>query len=446
LDYFCAFTVRWQDTFSGKSVKKTGFPIAIGVSRVAPVCLPHFTESLKTTTGYLKKINMVRYNFDKIINREGTHCIKWDARKRIFGREDILPMWVADMDFETPGFIVDAIHQRSAHPVYGYSFRGDSYFQAVTGWLKRRHRWPVKKEWISFSPGVVAGLTVAIRAFSQKGDGIIVQPPVYYPFFNSVKGSGRIIVENPLKQKNKMYFFDLKDLSAKVDEKTKILILCNPHNPGGMVWEKEELRKLSEFCLENGILVISDEIHSDLVFSGHTHTPTASLSEKIALNTIACIAPSKTFNIAGLASSVVIIPDKKKREQYEQKMAVGHLNMGNIFGSVALEAAYTHGDEWVDHLVHYLEENSQFLESFIENEIPGIKTMKPEGTYLAWLDFRNYGMSDKELSEYLVDKAKIGLNNGAKFGTGGEGWMRLNFGCPRKVLEEGLIRLKYAFG
>ncbi len=389
---------------------------------------------------------MARYNFDKIINREGTHCIKWDARKRVFGSEDILPMWVADMDFETPEFIVDAIRKRSEHPVFGYSFRGNPYFHAITGWMKRRHRWNIKKEWISFSPGVVAGLTCAIQAFSEPGDGIIVQPPVYYPFFNSVKGTGRKIVENPLKRKNERYYFDLEDLHAKRDKKTKILILCNPQNPGGMVWTKEEVKGLAGFCLENNILIISDEIHSDLVFSAYKHTPVASLSEEIALNTITCMAPSKTFNIAGLASSVVIIPDKEKFEQYEQAMGVGHLNMGNIFGTVALEAAYTHGDKWVDHLVRYLEDNYLFLENYIKKEIPGIKGMKPEGTYLAWLNFQEYGMNDKELSEYILKNARIGLNNGAKFGTGGDGWMRLNFGCPRRVLEEGLNRLKNAFG
>jgi cystathionine beta-lyase len=389
---------------------------------------------------------MKKYNFDEIIPRSGTNCIKYDAREWMFKTNDVLPLWVADTDFRTPDFIVDAIKKRVEHEIYGYTFKPDSYYDAIIGWMKRRHDWDVKKEWISFSPGVVAGLTIAIETFSKPGDGVIVQPPVYFPFFDSVKGTKRKLVENPLKIENGRFTFDFEDLKSKIDENTKLLLLCNPQNPGGMVWTRSELEKLSAICLENGIMVISDEIHSDLIFNGHAHIPFATLSEEAAKNSVVCMAPSKTFNVAGLASSLVIIPDKNKHARYERALNIGHLGMGNIFGSVAMEAAYAKGDEWLNQLMDYLWENYLFLEKFIRKNLPKVKVMKPEATYLIWLDFRAYGMNDEELMKFTVEKAKVGLNNGARFGTGGDGWLRLNIGCPRSVLEEGLERLKSAFG
>jgi cystathionine beta-lyase len=389
---------------------------------------------------------MKKYNFDEIIPRSGTNCIKYDAREWMFKTDDVMPLWVADTDFRTPDFIVDAIRKRAEHELFGYTFKPDSYYDAIIGWMKRRHNWEVKKEWISFSPGVVAGLTIAIETFSKPGDGVIVQPPVYFPFFDSVKGTKRKLVENPLKNENGRLTFDFEDLKSKIDKTTKLLLLCNPQNPGGMVWTRSELEKLSSICLENGVMVISDEIHSDLIFTGHSHIPFTKLSEEAAKNSLVCMAPSKTFNVAGLASSLVIIPDKTKHARYERALNVGHLGMGNIFGTVALEAAYIHGDEWLAQLMDYLWENYLFLEKFMKVHLPKINVMKPEATYLIWLDFRGYGMNDEELMKFTVNKAKVGLNNGGRFGTGGDGWMRLNIGCPRSVLEEGLNRLKIAFG
>jgi len=389
---------------------------------------------------------MKKYNFNEIIPREGTNCIKYDAREWLFKTNDVLPLWVADTDFRTPDFIAEAIKKRAEHEIYGYTFKPDSYFDAVIGWMKRRHNWTIEKEWISSSPGVVAGLTLAIETFSKPGDGVIVQPPVYFPFFESVKGTKRKMVENPLKIENGRYTLDFEDLRSKIDKNTRLLLLCNPQNPGGMVWTQNELEKLAEICLENNIIVISDEIHSDLVFTGNRHIPFATLSEETAKNSVICMAPSKTFNVAGLASSLVIIPDKTKKARYERALNVGHLGMGNIFGSVALEAAYSNGDKWLDQLLDYLWENYLFLENFITKNLPKVKVMKPEATYLIWLDFREYGMNDEELMQFTVEKAKVGLNNGGRFGTGGDGWLRLNIGCPRSVLEEGLNRLKEAFG
>ena len=388
---------------------------------------------------------MSKYNFDEIIPREGTNSLKYDARKQVFNSSDILPLWVADTDFKTPDFIVNAIKKRAEHEIFGYTFKPDSYYRSIIGWMQRRHNWSIKKEWISFSPGVVAGLTCAIKAFSNPGDGVVVQPPVYSPFFSCVEGTGREIVRNPLIIKNNRYTFDFHNLKSQINKKTRLLLLCNPHNPGGMVWKNEELEELGSICNKNDILIISDEIHSDLIFKGNRHIPITMVSEETAKNSIILSAPSKTFNIAGLTTSVVIIPDKKKFEQFEKILNLAHLGMGNIFGAVALEAAYSYGDEWLNQLLDYLWNNYLYLKKFFNNNLPEVKVMNPEATYLVWLDFREYEMDGKELTKLIVDKAKVGLNNGAGFGIEGNGWMRLNIGCPRSVLAEGLNRLNNAF-
>ncbi len=389
---------------------------------------------------------MKKYNFDEIVPREGTNCLKYDAREMFFKSKDVLPLWVADMDFKTPDFIVDAIKKRAEHEIFGYSFKSDSYYKSVIDWMKHRHNWEIQKGRISSSPGVVAGLTTAIETFSNPGDGVVVQPPVYFPFFDCVKGTTRKMVENPLKIESGRYTFDFDDLKSKIDKNTKLLLLCNPQNPGGMVWTREELTELANICIENSIMIISDEIHSDLIYDGHKHIPIASISEEIAQNCMVLMAPSKTFNVAGLASSIVIIPNKVNFVRYERALGVGHLGMGNIFGSVALEAAYKHGDGWLEQMLEYLWENYLFLENFFETNLPKVKVMKPEATFLIWLDFTEYGMKNRELLNYVSEKAKVGLNDGGKFGTGGDGWLRLNIGCPRSVLEEALKRLEKAFG
>lgn len=386
---------------------------------------------------------MKNYNFDELVDRTNTNSIKYDARKQFFGAEDVLPLWVADMDFKTPDFIIQALKQRLEHEVLGYTFRGDSYADAIINWLDQRHGWKVDKEWISFSPGVVAGLTLAIDTYSKPGDEVIVQPPVYFPFFDSVKGMGRKMIENPLKLENGRYTFDLDDLKSKITPKTKMLLLCNPQNPGGMVWTKAELEAMANVCLENKVLIVSDEIHSDLVFEGHRHIPLPTLSEEIANNCVVCMAGSKTFNIAGLTTSFVVIPNKKLFVRYERTLKVPHLHMGNIFGSLALETAYREGADWVDQMVDYLEENYRFLESFLKENLPQVVPMKPEATYLIWLDFSAFNLSDEELNDKLI-KAGVGLNRGVQFGKQGSGYMRINIGCPKATLEQALIRMKEA--
>ncbi len=388
---------------------------------------------------------MKKYNFDEIIPREGTNCVKYDARDWVFSTNDVLPLWVADMDFKTPDFIVNAIKKRVEHEIYGYTFKPESYFQAIIGWMKRRHNWEIQKEWISFSPGVVAGLTMAIETFSKPEDEIIVQPPVYFPFFECVKGTKRKMVENPLKIENGRYTFDFEDLKSKITKNTRLLMLCNPQNPGGMVWNKEELTELSHICVENKIMVISDEIHSDLIHNGHKHIPFATISEDAANNCLVFMAPSKTFNVAGLSSSIAIIPNKRNFSRYERTLGVGHLGMGNLFGSIAMEAAYANGDNWLEQLLDYLWQNYLLVKTFFNKNLPKVKVMTLEATYLVWLNFTEYGMNDEELSKFIVEEAKVGLNNGGRFGTGGDGWMRINIGCPQSILQEGLERLEKAF-
>jgi cysteine-S-conjugate beta-lyase len=387
---------------------------------------------------------MKTYNFDELIDRTQSSSVKYDGRQAFFGNPDVLPLWVADMDFRTPDFIIDAIRKRLDHEIFGYTFRPASYTEAIVNWLKRRHNWEIKPEWISFSPGVVAGLTMAIEALSNPGDGVIIQPPVYFPFFDSVKGTNRTMIENPLRIENGRYYFDFEDLKKKITPKTRLLLLSNPHNPGGMAWNEKELTELARICLDNKIIIISDEIHADMVFDGFKHTPLAGISEEFAQNAVICMAPSKTFNTAGLTTSFLVIPNKRHFVAYERVMRLPHLHMGNIFGTVALEAAFTHGDEWLKQLMAYLQENFNFLEQFFQENLPEVKVMRPEATYLIWLDYSVYGLDDETLRQKHIDSG-VGMNPGVQFGKQGSGYMRINIGCPRSVLSEALNRIKIAF-
>jgi len=388
---------------------------------------------------------MKTYNFDEIVDRKGTDCIKYDVLPQVFGSDDLLPLWVADTDFRTPDFIMKAIRKRMEHEILGYTFRGDAYHDAIVQWVGKRHDWEIRKEWISFSPGVVSAIAVAILAFTQPGDKIIVQTPVYFPFFECIGGTGRQILENPLKLDKGRYYFDLEDLERKMEENPRMLILCSPHNPGGMTWKRQELGAVEAICARKKVLVVSDEIHADLLFSGQKHTPWAMVSERGSRNGIVCMAPSKTFNVAGLSTSFVVIPNPRIKKAFDRMMETLHIHTGNITGAVALEAAYTHGEEWLRQMMAYIGENYRFLEEFFRTYLPKVKVMKPEATFLVWLDFREYGMNDVQLSRFLIKEAKVGLNNGAKFGTGGEGFQRINIGCPQSVLKEALERIYRAF-
>lgn len=382
------------------------------------------------------------YNFDEIIDRTGTDSLKYDARNRLFGTEDVLPMWVADMDFRTPDFIVDAMKKRMEHEIFGYTLKPDSLYDAVIGWMQRRHGWKIEKDWIIFTPGVVPAFTMCVLAYSQPGEKVIVQSPVYYPFFGAVDLNKRIQLNNPLKRVGDQYEMDLDDLKRKLDDKTKMMLFCSPHNPVGRVWTRSELLELAEVCQENNIVMISDEIHSDLIFEGYKHIPYAMLGDEYAMNSVTCVAPSKTFNIAGLSSSAVIIPNPALRKKFADVVESLHIAGGNIFGSVAMEAAYAHGDEWLSQALKYIEGNVKLLENFAAENLPRVKVIHPEGTYMAWIDFSRLGLTDTELRKFMVEKVKLGMNHGPVFGPGGEGFQRINLGCPRSIVEEGLARLK----
>ena len=383
-------------------------------------------------------------DFDTIINRDGTHSVKYDGRKFYFGNEELIPMWVADMDFAVPEFITDAIISRAKHPIYGYTLRPDSYSASFIDWVKRRHNWEMKKEWISFSPGIVPALNFIVQCFSEPGDKVLIQPPVYHPFFYVVENNQRKGVYNQLLLKENKYVIDFKDLEEKLASGVRLILLSNPHNPVGRAWNKEELIRLGNLCVKHKVIIVSDEIHSDLVLPGFTHIPVASLSEEVANNTITCMAPSKTFNLAGLSTSSVIITEKEKREQYNKFMERFHLGGGNIFGTIASEAAYTKGDHWLDSLLEYIDENFQYLDSYLKSNIPRVKLIPAEATYLAWLDFRELKIKGDNLKSFIVNKARVGFNDGRTFRDGGEGFQRMNLACPKQVLKEALKRLEVA--
>ncbi|MBN1791704.1 MAG: PatB family C-S lyase [Bacteroidales bacterium] len=386
----------------------------------------------------------MHYNFDEIINREKTGSVKYDLRERIFGDEKVLPLWVADMDFRTPDFIMGALQKRLEHEILGYTLVPPSFYQSVADWNKRRHNWMIKSEWISFSPGVVPALNLLVMAFTQPGDGIIIQPPVYFPFFTAVENHGRRLIANPLRYEQGRYEMDFRDLESKIDKGTRMLILCSPHNPTGNVWSPEVLRRIGEICIRNKMLLVSDEIHSDLVFTGFRHTPAASISEDIAGITITCMSPSKTFNLAGLSTAYLIIPDAGLRKKYETLLDHVHVGSGNIFGFIAAEAAYGKGEEWLKQLMAYLEGNLMFLRDFLAKHLPMIGVVSPEATYLTWLDCSKLGMSPGSLRSFMIQEAGLGLNDGPQFGKEGEGFQRINIACPRRILYEALVKMHTA--
>jgi len=386
------------------------------------------------------------YDFDEIIPRQGTDCLKYDLREAFFGDADVLPMWVADMDFRTPDFVVDAVKRRATHEIYGYSMRGAGWYDAVISWLDRRHSWAVEKDWIVFSPGVVPALNMAVLAYTQPGDAVIVQPPVYFPFFSAVENHDRKLVYNPLKLEKGRLCIDFDDLAEKAKQGAKMLFLCNPHNPGGSVWSKYELTTLFYICREHNILIISDEIHSDLVLRGRKHTVLATVAPETSDLVITAIAPSKTFNLAGMATSALVIPNKVMRRRFSETIENLHISLGTLFGNISSQAAYTHGDQWLDELLDYLRRNLDLAETYFRQHLPQITMIRPEATYMVWLDCRGLGLNDDELRDFMIKKARLGLNEGRSFGPGGSGFMRMNVACPLAVLRDALERLKSAVG
>lgn len=382
------------------------------------------------------------YDFDIVVDRESTNNIKYDLREKIFEKADVIPMWVADMDFETPDFIRKAIIERAGHPIYGYSFRPDSYYNSITKWLKTRHNWEVSKDWIVYSPGIVPALNFCTLAYTNESDNIIVQPPVYFPFFNAATDHNRNLIHNELLFINNSYEIDFDDLHTRSKD-AKMLFLSNPHNPVGRVFSQDELLKIGNICIENKVIIISDEIHSDLILPAFKHIPIASLSEEIANITVTCIAPSKTFNLAGMATSSVIISNNELREKFESIINKLHLNLGNIFGAVASEAGYNFGADWVDQLMKYINSNVEFVKDALKNS--KIDVISPEATYLIWLNFNNLGIANEQISQMLINDAKVGLSDGSMFGLGGKGFQRMNLACPRSVVETAIKNLLETF-
>ena len=385
----------------------------------------------------------MNYNFDEIINRNGTDSVKWDGVEGRWGRNDLIPMWVADMDFRTAPFVIEALKKRLEHEVLGYTFACKEWAASIIHWLKERHGWSVTEEMLTFTPGIVRGLAFAIHCFTEKGDKVMVMPPVYHPFFLVAQKNEREVVFSPLVLRDGQYYIDFDRFRRDV-QGCKILILSNPHNPGGIVWKKDMLVRLAEICAKHHILVISDEIHAEMAYPQYTHHPFATVSEAAANCSITFMAPSKTFNIAGIVTSYSIIPNAGIREQFYSFMEAGEFGDGTIFAYTATEAAYTYGAEWLQQMRMYITENVRFVDDYLKANLPKIKAYPPQASFLIWLDCRDLKLSQPELVSLFEEKAGLLLNNGSMFGPGGEGFMRLNIGCPRSVLKTALEALKKA--
>lgn len=388
----------------------------------------------------------MQYDFDTPIDRTHTWSIKHDFKKENGKADDILPLWVADMDFRSPDSVVEALKKAVDHGIFGYSRADESYFDAVAAWYQKRHHLTLQPEWMTCTPGIVFALSIAVRAFTQEGDAVLIQPPVYHPFSRAILRNKRTLVENPLVLKDGHYEMDLEELEQKVlDEHVKLMILCNPHNPVGRVWTREELTALADICLRHHVYVISDEIHGDFVWQGHEQTPYASISEEACLHSMMCTAPSKTFNLAGMATSNLFIPDPEMRRKFRSELLdVGQENM-NRLGLFACRAAYEGGGEWLDQLIGYLAGNLALVRDFCKNRVPQIQLVEPEGTYLAWLDCRELGMTDDELMAFFSDDAKVWLDPGTHSGEQGSGFMRFNLGSSRSVIAQALDRIEAAW-
>lgn len=387
---------------------------------------------------------MLKYNFDINMERRGTNCEKWDFLEEEFGKKDLLALWVADMDFPAPPEVLEALHNKIDEGALGYPIAPDSLLKAITDWQKNRHGWEIGKEAVTWAPGVVAGLAFSIMAYTKPGDGVIIQTPVYPPFYATISESGRRIVKNPLKREKDRYVMDLESLEKLVTPTCRTLILCSPHNPVARVWTREELEALSELAERKDMIIISDEIHQDLVYSDAKHMSIASLSEEMSSRTVTFVAPSKTFNIAGMNSSVALIPDEKLRARYVSVLNRLHLSSLSILGLTAMETAYAKCAGWLDELMAYLEENRNFTEKFVRERMPKAKMDHPEGTYIFWIDFRGYGFNSETLMDLLVNEAGVALNNGRNFGTEGDGFARINIGTNREMLKKALEKIAKA--
>lgn len=388
---------------------------------------------------------MKTYNFDEIIDRSGSGDLKHEALLPRWGRNDLLPLWVADMDFATPDFVVDALKARLSHPIFGYTIEPADYRPTIIDWNESHHGWKIKPEWISFIPGIVKGIGFVVNVFTKPGEKVIIQPPVYHPFRMTPEDNGREVVFNPLRLREDGYYdMDFDNLSEVCDDKCRVLILSNPHNPAGVCWSKETLQRLADFCYEHNIIVISDEIHSDMALFGNRHVPFASVSERAADISITFAAPTKTFNMAGIVSSYAVISNDDLRQRFYGWLKANELDEPTIFAPIATIAAYQKGEEWRKQMLAYVEDNVCFVEDYCRDHIPGIRPLRPQASFLVWLNCRGLGLNHDKLLELFIDKAHLALNDGEMFGPGGEGFMRLNVGTPRSVLRQALEQLAEA--
>lgn len=393
----------------------------------------------------IKKQQTMTYDFDKIIDRHGTGALALDVLQERYGKADLMPLWVADMNFATPQFITDAMKRRLDHSLFGYTVVPKDFWPTVTRWIETHHQWTVREEWMRFVPGIVKGIGFVVNVFVKPDEKVIIQPPVYHPFRLTPAGNGREVVMNPLiRHDDGNYSMDFDNLAEVADNKCRLLILSNPHNPAGIVWDEETLRRLAHFCAERGIIVISDEIHCDMALFGNRHHPFASVSEEAAQCSITFGAPSKTFNIAGIVSSYCIVPNEELRNRLFSWMAANELDEPHIFAPIATMAAFNEGEEWRRQMLHYIEGNIMFVEDYLKENIPQIKPLRPQASFLVWLDCRGLHLQHDALVSLFVDEAGLALNDGEMFGKGGEGFMRMNIASPRAVLREALGRLKDA--
>ena len=385
----------------------------------------------------------MNYNFDEIIDRRGTDSVKWDAVGERFGRNDLLPLWVADMDFRTPPFIIEALRTRMEHEVLGYTFASEAWYTSIIAWLQKRYGWTIQREMLTFMPGIVRGLAFAIHCFTRPGDKVMVMPPVYHPFFLVTQKNKREVVYSPLVLRDGQYEIDFDRFKSDL-QGCKLLILSNPHNPGGRVWTPEELAMIAELCAESGTLVISDEIHADLTLPPYKHTTYALVSEKARQNSLVFMSPSKAFNMPGLASSYCVIENEALRHQFQAYMEASEFSEGHLFAYLSVAEAYSNGTEWLDQALAYIQGNIDFTDTYLRTHIPGIRVIRPQASYLVFLDCRELGLSQEKLVDLFVNGAHLALNNGTTFGKEGEGFMRLNVACPRSVLEKALSQLQQA--
>ena len=386
----------------------------------------------------------MKFNFDKIIDRTNNFSAKWSEMNKNFGTNNLLPMWVADMDFLTAPCVMEALKDRLEQGIFGYTTRPSSYNESIVNWLDNRFSWKINQEWLMFSPAVITSISLLIQNLTQKNDKIMIQEPVYSPFHSIVESNERNLVISPLvKLDDGSYVMDYEDIEAKIKD-VKVFILCNPHNPVGRVWTREELTRLGEICLKHNVLIISDEIHSDIILKNHKHTPFASISKEFRENTITCMAPTKTFNLAGLQSSFLVISNPYYYEVMDKAFSILDIKRNNAFSLVATEAAYNYGEDWLYELIKYIEDNVDFAIDYIKNHMPQLKVKKPEGTYLLWVDFSNLNVDKKDLKNALINKGRIALSDGSSFGIGGDGYYRINLACPRSMVLEGLKRIEFA--